>query len=263
MTDTYVPFKEATQILGTNRSTFFFHVKKGDIRTEEGRGPRDGRYLLSDIESLKRRREHGRPRKLKKKLAPVLLDWLTPRDIPAILKLDQLVYDEMFLAEMERYQQWSEKNGQLAIAAFDARSNRQEMLAYVAALPLDESVILQVLRGERQETDITKDEIQSYERLGGYVLLANSAVTHHSRPDLLGRVIIRLMDEWVKRYPERFIERIYAQAESERGDLLIQHFFMQPRYDLADNAYMLDFSRPAASKIIRRFQSRLKEKDSK
>jgi hypothetical protein len=189
-----------------------------------------------------------------------MLDWLSPDDIPAILKLDKIVYDEMFLAEAARYKQWSEKNGQLAIAAFDAKSDRQEMLAYVAALPLDESVILAILRGERDETSITKDEIQNYDRPGAYTLLANSAVTHPGRPDLLNLVLRRMMDEWVERYPERFVTRIYAQAMSERGDMLIQHFFMQPRYDLAPNAYMLDLARPSAFRIVRRFQDRLIEK---
>lgn len=55
----------------------------------------------------------------------------------------------MYLAEMEVYRKWSEKNPYLAMAAFDPKSDRQVMLAYIATLPLDESVIHAVLRGER------------------------------------------------------------------------------------------------------------------
>jgi hypothetical protein len=257
----YIPWKEGADILGLQRSSFFYLVESGQIRSEPGRGPRDGRYSLEDILAIKERRAKGRGRKAyRKRPAPVILDWLSPDDIPAILKLDKIVYDEMFLAEAARYKQWSEKNGQLAIAAFDAKSDRQDMLAYVAALPLDESVILSILRGDRDETSITKDEIQSYDRPGAYTLLANSAVTHPDRPDLLNLVLRRMMDEWVNRYPERYVTRIYAQAMSERGDMLIQHFFMQPRYDLAPNAYMLDLARPSAFRIVRRFQERLIEK---
>ena len=167
----------------------------------------------------------------------------------------------MFLAEMERYRQWSVKNGQLAIAAFDAKSNRQTMLAYIACLPLDESVILQIMRCEREEVDITQEEIQSYERRGPYTLLANSAVVHPDHPYLLRRVLQGMIDAWVERFPEQYVTRVYAQSVSERGDLLISNFFMQPRYDLAENAYMLDLARPARAKMIRWFQEALQAKD--
>jgi hypothetical protein len=257
----FIPWNEGATMLDLKRSAFFYLVESGQVRAQEGRKKRDGRYNLQDILAIKEKRAMTTPRKpYRKRLAPVMLDWLSPLDIPAILRLDQIVYDEMFLAEAAVYRQWSEKNPQLAMAAFDARSDRQEMLAYVAALPLDESVILQVMRGEREEIDITQDEIQTYERPGAYTLLANSAVTHPDRPDLLYKILYRMMDAWVERFPERYVTRAYAQSVSERGDRMIQHFFMQPRYDLAPDAYMLDLARPGASKVIRRFQERLAHK---
>lgn len=102
--------------------------------------------------------------------------------------------------------------------------------------------------------------MQTYERPGGYTLLANSAVSLPERPDLLNRILLRLMDAWVDRYPERYETGIYSQTVSESGDRMVQHFFMAPRYDLAPNAYMLDLARPSASKIVRRFQERLLQK---
>jgi hypothetical protein len=45
------------------------------------------------------------------------------------------------------------------------------------------------------------------------------------------------------------------------GNIMVQHFFMAPRYDLAAlDAYMLDLARPGASHIIRKFQKRLLKK---
>lgn len=259
--NTFVPWSEGAELLGLKRSSFFYLVESGQIRAEAGRKPRDGRYSLADIEAIRSRRATGRHRKpYRKRPTPVLLDWLSPDDIPAILELDRQVYEEWRLAEAEDYIKWSQKNPQLAIAAFDARSDRQVMLAYVAALPLDESVISQVLRGEREETDITADEIQTYDRPGGYTLLANSAVALTAHPYLLYRCLDRMADEWIARYPEKYVTRIYAQAESTRGDMLVQHFFMSPRYDLAKNAYMLDLARPGASRLIRRYQRLIAEK---
>lgn len=259
----YVPWSEGAEILGVGRSSFFYLVESGQIAVEPGRGPRDGRYSLEDIQRVAERRARGERRKSSRRRVrptPVILDWLSPDDIPAILRLDKIVYDEMFLAAMERYRQWSIKNNQLALAAFDARSDRQTMLAYIACLPLDESVILQIMRGEREEISITADEIQTYERPGPYTLLANSAVVHPEHPYLLRRVLQGTIDAWFDRYPERYVTRVYAQSVSERGDLLISSFFLQPRYDLAPNAYMLDLARPGRSKMIRMFQEALKAK---
>ncbi len=264
MTTKYVTWSEGASILGVGRSSFFYLVESGKISVEPGRGPRDGRYSLEDIQRVAEERATGHHRKASHRRvrpAPVFIDWLSPDDIPAILRLDKIVYDEMFLAEMERYRQWSEKNGQLAIAAFDAKSKRQTMLAYMACLPLDESVILQIMRGEREEISITQDEIQSYERPGPYTLLANSAVVHPEHPYLLRRVLQGMIDAWVEHFPEQYVSRVYAQSVSERGDLLISNFFMQPRYDLADNAYMIDLTRPARAKMFRWFQEALQAKD--
>jgi hypothetical protein len=263
-TPRYVHWKEGATILEIPRGSFFYLVKTGQITTEPGRAGRDGRYSLEDIEAIKARRLAGQHRKTyraqKKRPMPVDLDWLAPRDIPAILRLDQIVFDEIDLASTQRYMEWSEKNPQLAMCAFERGSNRQTMLAYVAALPLDESVILQIMRQERAETSITKDEIQSYDRPGAYTLLANSAVCLPEHPTLLYRVIDRMVEAWIERFPERYVTRIYAQAWSERGDLLISHFFMSPRYDLAPNAFMLDLARPGSAKMIKRFQRALAAK---
>jgi hypothetical protein len=259
----YVAWTEGAAILGVGRSSFFYLVESGQIGAEPGRGPRDGRYSLEDINRVAKQRASGIKRKASKKRThptPIIIDWLSPKDIPAILRLDQIVYDEMFLAEMERYKQWSEKNGQLAIAAFDAKSNRQTMLAYVACLPLDEAVILQIMREHREEVSITQDEIQTYEHKGAYTLLANSAVVHPDHPNLLRRVLQGMINSWVERYPDRYVTKVYAQSVSDQGDRLISSFFMQPRYDLANNAYMLDMARPGRAHLIRAFQDALKAK---
>jgi hypothetical protein len=264
MTTKYVTWNEGASILGVGRSSFFYLVDSGKISVEPGRGPRDGRYSLEDIQKVAEQRtagQHRRPSHRRVRPTPVFTDWLSPDDIPAILRLDKIVYDEMFLAEMERYKQWSEKNGQLAMAAFDAKSNRQTMLAYIACLPLDESVIIQIMRGEREEISITQDEMQSYDHPGPYILLANSAVVHPEHHYLLRRVLQDMVNAWVERFPEQYVSRVYAQSVSERGDLLISNFFMQPRYDLADNAYMIDLTRPARAKLIRWFQEALQAKD--
>src|SRR5205807_321296 len=107
------------------------------------------------------------------------------------------------------------------------------------------------------EIDITQDEIQAYDHPGPYTLLANSAVVHPHHPYLLRGVLQGMINAWIERFPEKYISKVYAQSVSEKGDLLISTFFMQPRYDLADNAYMIDLRRPARAKMVRWFQGKL------
>jgi hypothetical protein len=259
--DQYYTAAQARQVLGLTEHAFQYRVKSGQIKKTILPGRKQGSYLKDEIHRIAEREASGRRKYRRARPIPVVLDWLSPDDIPAILRLDKIVYDEMYLAEMERYQQWSIKNGQLAMAAFDAKSNRETMLAYIACLPLEESVILQIMRHEREEIDITQDEIQSYERPGPYTLLANSAVVHPDHPYLLLRVLQRMIESWIERFPKQYVTKIYAQSVSERGDLLISDFYMQPRYDLADDAYMIDLARPARAKMLRRFQEALQAKD--
>lgn len=256
----FVPWSQGAEILGIKRTAFSHYVKTGQIRTEPGRGPRDGRYNLEDIYKIKERREQGKPRKsYKKRPAPVLIDWLQPSDIPAGLKLDYLLYDENIdLAEAAVYQAWRRNNNFLTIGAFS--KDRSECLAYLQLVPLHEQVIFDILSGKREETSIKPEEVLAYDKPGAYMLLGVSAVCHPERPDLLFRLFEGMMDFWIEQYPKRYVTKVYAQAMSEREDMLIQHLFMAPRPDLAQNAYELNFARPAASKIIRRFQKRLVQK---
>jgi hypothetical protein len=69
-----------------------------------------------------------------------------------------------------------------------------------------------------------------------------------------------LMDFWYNQYPERYIDKIYAQSVSNKGDILIQKLYFAARYDIAETAFMLDLKRPGASRFIRHFQQRIKSK---
>jgi hypothetical protein len=250
----YVDSRMGARLLGVKPAKFFYHVERGEIALEIGRARKDNRYRVSDILAVKQRLLER-----KRKPDPVLIDWLQPSDIPAGLRLDHQVYrEEIDLAEAAVYQSWRRNNNQLTMAAFT--KDRSECLAYIQLVPLAESVILDILSGKRPENSIKPEEVQSYDRPGAYTLLGISAVAHPDRPDLLYKILYRMMEFWIEQYPTRFITRVYAQAVSERGDMLIQHFFMAPRYDLSEDAYVLDMTRPGASKMVKWFRDKLREK---
>lgn len=250
--DEYVPWQEGAKIIGINKSSFFYHVDKGDITEEEGTLPRQGRYLVSDILKVKAKRDNRRPRKKYTRKDEHFIDWIGVKDLPAGIALAVQLYEEDLLTEhnLAKFQGWRKNNDKISLAAFT--SDRKTCLASIQVLPLPETVILDILSGKRGEASIEPDEIQSYEKEGPYTLLVNSALALPEYRLLLSDVLFKYLDFWIGMYPERYMKKIYAQTVSEQGELLVQHFFMMPRYDLALNAFELDFSRPVLSKILRK-----------
>lgn len=264
MSEEYVNSEQGITILG-DKSAFFYHAEQGDIAIEPGGTRRHRRYKVADILQVKEQRKQKRQARQPKE-PTFTLDWLYPRDLPACLELDYLVFDRRMIASLDVYEQWIEKNNQIAMCAYD-RKDRRTMLAYIAMLPLPETTILEVLQGKRDEMDLRAEDIEDYSRTGEYTLLANSVVTRPDRPDLLYQIIGRIMQCWLDRYPDRYISRIYAQAASAKGDILIQKFYFAPLYVLSSgqaqivkDAYVLDLTRPGATKVIRSFQQALAEK---
>lgn len=254
-------YKEA----GLSENTFYRNVREEKIKKYlPNQRKRGALYNLSDIEKTVRyhsKKVRQSADEIDKAAPQAIIDWLQPGDIPAGLRLDILLYPTEIVEGLEEasvYQSWRKNNNQLTMGAFT--KDRVECLAYLQLVPLEEQTILDILSGKRSENSIKPDEVLAYNRLGAYTLLGVSAACHPDYPDLLFRILDKMMEFWIEQYPERYITKVYAQAVSERGDMLIQHLFMAPRPDLAQNAYELNLARPSASKIVRRFQKRLADK---
>jgi hypothetical protein len=262
--DEFVGSRKGQDILGVDESRFHYYVRRGLIGKKPGKtAVRGALYNVADIlqvkQEISKQYQKKQPHALKNPLDPVVLDWIYPQDIPACLALDYRLYQEAIIADARTYQAWVGKNNQIALAAYDARE-RSTCLAYISILPLEERTILAILRGDRDEGSVLAEEIRTYDDMGAYTLLVNSAAADVSRPDLIGRLLSHVMEIWVDRFPERYITKIYAQVVSPQGDRMAQHFFMSPLYDLAQNAHVLDLARPGVNRIIRRFQQALAEK---
>ena len=249
---------EGAELMGIPQPNFLYYAGNGKpiaVKPDTKKGER--LYNRADVIALRKKLA-----KKKRKNAPPekpLIDWFYASDLPAGLKLVQQLYGpDVDLADLAVYQGWWKHNNRITMTAFS--QDRQECYASIQILPLDENVILNILRGKRSENSVHPDEIRSYDEPGPYDLLATSATVLPNHPLLLFELLHRYMEFWVEQYPERYMRRVYAQAMSARGVQLIQHFFMSPRRDLAYNAYELDMAVPSASKVIQRFKKKLVEK---
>lgn len=258
---------EARELLGAmSPSSFKELVDNQKIRKIVPSGKKQGKYVRTDVEKMAKEmlplleeRRAARARKAKGTSQP-FVDWIGTDDVITSLQLDYRVYGpDVFLADLPYYAARITKNPHVALAVFDT-PERKRILAYISLLPLPEETILEIMRGERHETKIGTEEIESYNRKGGYTLLAESVVTDPDHPEQLNILLRHLMQYWCEQYPDRHISKIYAQAESSKGDILIQKLFLAPLEDLAPNAYVLNLSRPGASRFIRQFQMCIDQK---
>src|SRR6266852_5439044 len=258
----YARFTEATKLFEPlSKNVFNYRVRAGDIITKE-----DTNGKMYEIASIIKTKSVLLQDEEKKKAVPVntIADWIKIDDVIAGLKLEHIVYNEIFLSDTEHYQERKKKNTYTSIGIFDAH-DRGTMYAYISLLPLKEETIMDILLSRRDETDITSQDILSYDELGEYTLLVSSIVHHPDHPELIGRLVKAFMNYWVDQYPERRIKYIYAQTVSEAGKLMANKLRMSTMYMMInghmkriEDAYMLDMNEPAASKIIREFQERLK-----
>lgn len=263
----YLSLSEGLAELGITKANFFYYVRTGQIRRDPSVKTRPTRYNTQDILAIREKRQQrrqkqsGKSRKTPTRPAIGVIDWVHLNDMPNILKLVFAVFGEDYPGGIDRSIAWLRRNPQLTLAAFVAQ-DRTEVLAYLTLLPLPEEVILEMLRQGQRPATIQAEKIETYERTGTYVLFAESIVAHPKHPEQITLLLRHWMRFWCDRYPERQVEKIYAQATNQQSDILIQKLFFAPRYDLAENAFVLDLRRPGASQLVRRFQQCLVSKQA-
>jgi hypothetical protein len=258
--ENWIDFATAMNEAGMKRGTFAYYIKINRVRRKSGRTERDTRYYWPDVIRLKTGRRD------RKKTRPFLIDWMTITDLPDAIKLDLQVYEEATIGDFNLYRSWLKKNPHIAVCAFD-RGDRRNIWAYIALLPLREALILEILSGKKTENDITSDDILTDSDAGPRSLLAISVVALPEHRVLLYFVLDHLMQHFVTLYPGVAINRIYAQAASPEGDVLMQKFHFSDIYVPYGNslkhindAYVLNLERPGASRTIREYQKRLEAK---
>ena len=127
----YVTWEVGAKALGVTRGVFFYEVRQGRIIEDTSRDVKDGKYLLSSILARKAERQASKPRKpYKQRRPPVIYDWITPRDIPVVLKLDQERYGEVETEfeinyqEVATYQEQYKKNPYISMGAWSPEIGR-------------------------------------------------------------------------------------------------------------------------------------------
>jgi hypothetical protein len=254
---------EAREKLG-NIATSTFHriVNAGRIRKITPPNKKQGMYVKEDVDNLAI--EMGATRRGERKAPaetlPIEVDWMRPQDLPSLLSLDSESFQEELIGSIPLYYSWWKKNNYTCLMAFEA-GNRKEVLAQITLIPLPLDVIFAILRGKREETSITADEIEEYIEGREYEVFCENAITQSAHPEYLGPVLRHLTEFWCQQWPGIKINRVFTRAATPAGLYLIQKLYFGPLYELGDNAFVLDLRYKSPSRYIRAYQRCTEEKE--
>jgi len=155
-TEQYISSREGAEMLGTDKGKFFYYVQSGQIAKKPGSKKRETLYNVSDILKIKNKLSQ---KQNVQSASQTYVDWIGVDDVLTSLQLDYRVYGpEVLLADLTHYVARVKRNHQVALAVFDS-PKRERILTYVSLLPLPEQTIIEVLRGDRHETDIDTEEV--------------------------------------------------------------------------------------------------------
>jgi hypothetical protein len=245
-------------------STFHRLVMGGEIKKVTNPGKKHGEYLKADVDRIAQAmgvsiNRNTRTKGQKDKPPKLIVDWRRRNDLPAILALDMEVYRDEVIGKVDLYHAWWQRNPNITLIVFE-EGKRDRILANITLLPLKEETIVGILKGDYSDLDVSPDEILSYENGGEFTIFAENAISRDESKDYLGLILKGFADFWCEQWPKSKIKRIYAQAGSREGRFLIQKLYFGPRFDLADDAYMLDLEHENPSRFVHGFQQCINEK---
>ncbi|GER86692.1 hypothetical protein KDW_08540 [Dictyobacter vulcani] len=133
-------------------------------------------------------------------------------------------------------------------------------------LPMEEETIIDLLKGDLSEQQITADHIQTYEPGKEYNCYVTSCVIRPDKSNSFSLLLNSVLEHWIN-HPEIKINKLYGFAAGTTEDMsevndgmrLVKKLFFSPRYDIDKNAWELNLSYYNPSPIIQKYQKRLKE----
>ncbi len=119
---------------------------------------------------------------------------------------------------------------------------------------------MKILRREMRDVDIDPvRDLMTYDQPGIFDLYAASAIVRPDKRQHFPLLLNSWFDYWCEQAPTRRIGKMYARILSDTGELMVKKLFFSPMYNISEDAWMLDVSRPNPSRIVRSFQACMRD----
>ncbi len=152
---------------------------------------------------------------------------ISKKDIEQAIKLDCLVYEDIYHVSEEQCLEWFKVNPDIYVMARDNKTNK--IIAYVNISPVTSECYERLRNGDFIDTGITADMLLGYDMPYPYSVYFSSIVIHPNYQNT--SVFFELFNAVVKKFlylgeHEVFIKRMIADAVTKNGEKFCKMFGM-------------------------------------
>ncbi|HLG61475.1 MAG TPA: helix-turn-helix domain-containing protein [Ktedonosporobacter sp.] len=253
----YYTLQEAMNILGMKKSKFYDDVDAGKIPFELPTGKRIGmRFPKEGIDILMKRKHKKRSQKQTLRLT---FEPSTISDIWTAVNNARQLYGSNDVISFERALEWRDVNPDISMSV------KQEKLfvGMVTYLPLDEQIILALLRDDMREQDIPDQAIRQWTDPQISVYIAGIAIVQTEKEEdkhidsLRGRFLLTNAIKWAVTLTSQYdIKNWYSIGMTPDGQAIAEALGFQEMLSLEDGkrkSYILDSLLMQPTKLVRRY----------
>lgn len=256
MNEEYLTASDAIEELKIPASTFYRLVKEGKIKkhyptpmSKHGMyDPREIARLTSQFKSETETKEVGET------------DWIKSSDMGNMYDLEYTVYGDE-TGNPSTIRKWYERNPYICRVLYN-KSDRRDFWGAINMLPLEEETIFKLLKGEIKDVDLDpQKDILTFDEHRVYNFYVASVILHPQKSQHFVLLMNSVFNYWCNQAPNRTIGRMYGRAVSKDGEMMAKKLFFSPLWNISDEAYVLDISRPNPSRIVQSFQYCMEPKE--
>ncbi|GER87671.1 hypothetical protein KDW_18330 [Dictyobacter vulcani] len=221
MGSNFYSLEEAIAKLGKSRSTFIREVNSGLIPYHLEKGKRRGKvYPKIAIDALAEIEEEKKP---KTHLPKIDFSSSTPADMWQEIQIGIQLYGEDDIVPYKKILQWREINDEMHMSVKDEGN---QVVAYSCLMPLNEEIMLPLLRDEIRERDIPNDSIRQWTDPGLSVYVSSATVKPTgdiNKDSRYGRYLLTKTIKWALNLNRQYdIKNWYGIGATKEGQSLFE-----------------------------------------
>lgn len=260
----YYTAEEAMKILGIKKSKFYQEIENGKIPFELPPGKSmPMRFPKEGINTLVKRE---RKERFRKQTSPFTFEPSSFADVWTAVNNARLLYGPDDSISFERALEWRDINPDISMSV----KQRKLLAGMVTYIPLDEEVILALLRDDVRERDIPDQAIRQWTDAQISVYIAGIASVPSEDLQVKrsrGQFLLRHAIKWAITLTAQYdVKNWYSIGVSSEGQSIAEALGFQEIISLEDGnrkGYVLDnmFAQPAklVQKFLRNMEGQVKE----
>jgi excisionase family DNA binding protein len=258
----YYTVEEAMKVLGMKKSKFYQEIEEGKIPFELPSGKSIGmRFPKEGIEIIAKRE---RKEKARKKIVHLTFEPSTNADLWTAVNNARQIYGPDDVISFERALEWRDINPDISMSVKQGK----HLAGMVTYLPLDEQLILALLRDDLREKDIPDQAIHQWTdpEISVYIAGIASVPSEDSRVDSLrGRFLLRHAIKWAITLTAQYdIKNWYSIGVTPQGRAIAEALGFREIISLEKGerkGYVLNNMLTQPTRLVRRYLRNMEDQN--